>query len=145
MPFIGFNFDKIEASKNVDEIKGNINVKHTLNIVNVEEHEITMDKKQDVLKFVFEFKLNYEPKIGNINITGNMMYLDEPKKMKELFRNWKKDKKLPQNITQALFNTILAKANIKALNLAQDINLPPHLPLPKLEPAKNKDYTQYIG
>lgn len=143
MPFIGFNFDKIEASKNTDEIKGNINVKHNLNIIDVKEQEITVDKKQNVLKFVFEFKLDYEPKIGMINIIGNMMYVDDQKKLKEIVQGWKKEKKLPQELMQGLFNTILTKANIKALNLAQDINLPPHLPLPKIE-AK-QDYKEYIG
>jgi len=145
MPFIGFNFDKIEASKDVDEVKGNINIKHTLNIKDVKQQEITMDKKQEVLKFIFEFKLNYEPNIGTITLTGNMLYLEDQKKMKEIMQEWKKDKKLPLNITQGLFNTILAKANIKALNLAQDINLPPHLPMPKIETTNKKDYSQYIG
>ncbi len=144
MPFIGFNFDKIEALKNVDEIKGNVNVKNALNILDVKLQEVTVDKKQEVLKFIFEFKLDYEPKIGSISLTGNMMYLDDQKKLKEIIQGWKKDKKLPPDIMKGLFNTVLIKANIKALNLAQDINLPPHLPLPKLQ-QQSKDYSEYIG
>lgn len=144
MPFIGFNFDKIEASKEVDEIKGNINVKHSLNIIDIKQQELTLDKKQEVLKFIFKFTLNYEPKIGSINLIGSMLYTEDQKKMKDILQDWKKDKKIPQDIMQGLFNTILTKANIKALNLAQDVNLPPHLPLPKLE-AKSKNYNEYIG
>jgi hypothetical protein len=64
--------------------------------------------------------------------------------MKDILQEWKKDKKISAEIMQALFNTILAKANIKALSLAQEVNLPPHLSLPKLEPSKNK-YNEYIG
>ncbi len=145
MPFIGFNFDKIEASKEVDQIKGNINVKHTLNIVDLKQEEISIDKKQEVIKFFFEFRLDYEPKVGAISIKGNMMYIDDPKKTKEIVQDWKKEKKLPPSLMQSLFNTILSKANIKALSLSQDINLPPHLSLPKLEQVKSKDYSQYIG
>ena len=146
MPFIGFNFDKIEAFRNKDELKGNINVKHTLNIIDVKQQEVSVDKKQEVLKFIFEFKLDYEPEIGAINIIGNMMYIDDIKRMKEVLQEWKKTKKLPQELMQGLFNTILTKANIKALSLSQDINLPPHLPLPKLEPTQNKtNYNEYIG
>ena len=148
MPFIGFNFDKIEASKNVSEVKGNINVKHTLNIIDVIKEEVNLDKKQEVLKFVFEFKLNYEPNIGIISLGGNMMFLEDNKKMKTILEGWKKDKKLPKEITQNLFNTILTKANIKALNLSQDINLPPHLPLPNLKPVQDQvedKYREYIG
>ena len=146
MPFIGFNFDKIEAFKDVSEVKGNINVKHNLNIIDVKKEEVNVDKKQEVLKFIFEFKLVYEPKIGGINLTGNMMFIDDQKKMKDILQDWKKDKKLPNEIMQGLFNTILAKANIKALSLSQDVNLPPHLPLPKLEQTKTQNkYNEYIG
>ena len=145
MPFIGFSFDKIEATKDVEEIKGNINIKHSLNIKDVKTHEIIMDKKQDVLKFIFEFKLNYEPKVGSINLIGNMLYLEDKKKINEILSNWKKDKKLPNEVMQGLFNTVLTKSNIKALNLAQDINLPPHLPMPKITSVSKEKYNEYIG
>jgi len=146
MPFIGFNFDRIEAFKDVSEVKGKINVKHNLNILDVKKEEVNVDKKQEVLKFIFEFKLIYEPKIGGINLVGNMMFIDDQKKMKDVLQDWKKDKKLPPEIMQGLFNTILAKANIKALSLSQDVNLPPHLPLPKLEQTKTQNkYNEYIG
>ncbi len=144
MPFIGFNFDKIEASKEMSELKGNINIKHTLNIIDVKKEEVNVDKKQEVLKFIFEFKLDYEPNAGMIHLLGNMMYVDDSKKMKDILQDWKKDKKLPPELMQGLFNTILAKANIKALSLSQDINLPPHIPLPKLEQSQSK-YNEYIG
>ncbi|MEK6835576.1 MAG: hypothetical protein AABX55_00970, partial [Nanoarchaeota archaeon] len=80
MPFIGFNFDKISA-EHLKDVRGNVNVKHNLNIVNVKEHEVNLDKKQEVLKFEFEFNLDYEPGFGNINIKGHMLYTDNPKKM----------------------------------------------------------------
>ena len=146
MPFVGFSFDKIEASRNMDEVKGNINVHHTLNIVDVKKEEINLEKKQDVLKFIFEFKLDYSPNVGLINLKGSMSYVEDPKKIKDILQEWKKNKKLPQEIMQSLFNTVLARANIKALSLSQDVNLPPHLPLPKVEQkVDNKKYNEYIG
>ena len=144
MPFIGFNFDKIEAVRSKEDLKGNINVKHNLNITEIKKEEITVDKSQEVLKFFFEFRLEYEPGVGNVNLFGNLTFIEESKKMKDILQDWKKDKKIPQEIMQPLFNTILAKSNIKALSLCQDINLPPHIPLPKLQPVKNK-YNEYIG
>lgn len=146
MPFIGFNFDKITAERKIDDsaIKGDLSIKHNLNIINLKEEEITLDKKQDILRFTFEFLLNYEPDIGLIKISGHLLYLENPKKLKEMAQNWKKDKKIPPEIMQSLFNTILAKANIKALQLSQDINLPPHLAMPRLESQK-KNVNEYIG
>jgi len=146
MPFIGFNFDKISAERLVLDIdlKGNINVKHNLNIINVNEEEVTLEKKQEVLRFGFEFLLIYEPEYGLIKIQGHLLFLDSPKKMKDIVQDWKKDKKIPPEIMQGLFNTILAKSNIKALQLSQDINLPPHLPMPRLEKQK-PNLNEYIG
>ncbi|AJF62443.1 MAG: hypothetical protein QT11_C0001G0294 [archaeon GW2011_AR20] len=144
MPFIGFNFDKISAEREVDEVKGNINVKHSFNIKDVREEKVNLDKKQDVLKFTFEFSLNYEPGLGSIKIEGHLLYIDEQKKMNEMVKGWKKEKKISPEIIQGLFNTIIARSNIKALQLEQDLNLPPHLPMPKLTREK-KSVREYIG
>ena len=43
-----------------------------------------------------------------------------------------------------VLNFVLAKCNIKALALSQDVNLPPQIPLPKLT-AKKQEAEQYIG
>jgi len=144
MPFIGFNFDKISAERKVDEVKGNINVKHSFNIKDVREEKINLDKRQDVLKFTFDFSLNYEPGLGNIKIEGHLLYIDEQKKMNEMVKGWKKEKKISPEIIQGLFNTIITRSNIKALQLEQDLNLPPHLPMPKLAREK-KSVKEYIG
>ena len=127
-----------------DEIKGNINVKHNLNIKELIEEEIVLERKQETIRFIFEFLLNYEPEIGFIKIEGHLIYLESPKKLKEIIQTWRKEKKISPEIMQALFNTILAKSNIKALQLSQDINLPPHLPMPRLESQK-KSANEYIG
>ena len=145
MPFIGFSFDKIEAERNVNEIKGDINVKHTLNIVDLKEEQISIDKKQDVLKFMFEFLLKYEPSIGEIKLNGHLLYTDDPKKIKEIQAKWKKDKKIEPELMSSLFNMILTKSNIKSLSLSQDVNLPPHLPMPRLQPQSKTNLNEYIG
>ncbi len=144
MPFIGFNFDKISAERISDEVKRDINVKHSLNIKDLKEEEINLEKKQEVLRFTFEFLLNYEPNIGLIKIEGHLLFLENPKKIKEMVQEWKKTKKISPEIMRNLFNTILTKSNIKALQLSQDINLPPHLPLPRLEQQK-RNINEYIG
>lgn len=130
MPVIGFNFDKISAQR-INNLKGNVNINHTVNITNVKKEEVNIDKKQDILKFEFEFKVEYQPNIGNISLEGSVLYLDDPKKLKELEDSWKKNKKLPPNITSNIVNTILLKSNVKALILSQDINLPPQIQLPR--------------
>lgn len=146
MPFIGFNFDKISAERKADELKGNLKVNHNLHIRELKEEEINLDKTQNVLRFTFEFSLNYEPNFGKINIEGHLLYLESPKNIKEIMQVWKKDKKIAPEVMKSLFNTILTKSNIKALQLSQDVNLPAHIPMPKLvQEQKKKNVNEYIG
>jgi hypothetical protein len=51
---------------------------------------------------------------------------------------WKKDKKLPKEIMPVILNTVLNKCNIQALILSEQINLPPPIPMPKLQSAQKQ-------
>jgi len=145
MPIIGFNFDKILAQR-TNVIKGNVNINHTINITNVKRDEVTLEKKQEILKFEFNFKVDYQPNIGNISLDGSVLYMDEPKKLKEFEDSWKKNKRLPTSLTANIINTILIKSNVKALILSQDINLPPQIQLPKASINQSEVKAEnYIG
>ncbi len=145
MPIVGFNFNKVyvEKKENIDTPK-NIQIKNDVLITNVQEEKLPTGKtKADGLKFDFKFHLKYEPEVGEIELIGFIYYLDDPEIIKEIFKSWKKDKKIPQDITQILVNTVLVKGTIKALNLSQEVNLPPHLPLPTVNPKAAPE--SYIG
>ena len=77
-------------------------------------------------------------------MNGNLTYMDKEEELKKLDDQWKKEKRLPVGITSLVANTILTRANIKALMLSQEVNLPPQIHLPKVEPReddmKNGDY-----
>lgn len=135
MPVIGFNIDKIDAEK-TNKISGNVEIKNNLGITGVEQEKLALGKSEEVLKFNFEYLITYEPKIGKLGINGSVLYMEDPKKIKELISSWEKDKKIPNSVMPAIFNTILAKCNVKALNLSQEINLPPHIRLPIVKPSK---------
>ena len=142
MPIVGFQFDKVSAHKS-GTVKGKIDIAHNVNIKDVKQEELTLDKKQNVLKFTFEFKVEYKPDLGNISLEGHLLYLDTPEKIKELGEAWKKKKKLPDEITSNVINMVLAKSNIKSLILSQDVNLPPQIQLPKATVKQNAE--NYIG
>jgi len=133
MTIVGFNFTKIEAEKK-DAIKGKINVNNNVTIKEVAEKKISLaNDKQKVLSFTFEFTAKYDPEIGSIKFVGDVLLMEETKKTKELLDGWKKDKKLPKEIMPVILNTVLNKCNIQALILSEQINLPPPIPLPKLQ------------
>lgn len=142
MPIVGFNFDHINVEK-LSQITGKINIKNDIGIKNLEQEKLPIGKSEESLKFHFEYSLDYQPKIGNITLKGHILYLDEPKKIKEIMTGWKKNKKIPPDITEQILNTVLFKCNIKALALSQEVNLPPHIQMPRLRPGKRPE--DYIG
>src|SRR3989344_6240315 len=133
MGIVSFAFDKISAEK-TGKITNQVNINHNFNIRNVEKTDINIQGKKSALKLSFDFTVNYEPNIGNIQMNGNLTYMDKPEELKKLEDQWKKEKKLPVGVTSLVANTILTKANIKALMLSQEVNLPPQIHLPKVTP-----------
>ena len=145
MPIVGFNLNKVLVEKKVKiDTTTNIQVKNDVLITNVQEEKLPTGKtKADGLKFDFKFSLKYEPEIGEIELIGFIYYLDDQEIIKDIYKSWKKDKKIPRDVTENLVNTVLSKGTIKALTLAQEVNLPPHLPLPIINPKSNPE--SYIG
>ncbi|MEK6942796.1 MAG: hypothetical protein AABX00_01910 [Nanoarchaeota archaeon] len=136
---VGFAFTKITAEKN-ESAKGKIDINNNVSIKDVVEDNLSLGKeKQTALKFTFEFVSKYEPNLGKIGIEGNLLYMTDAKKSKEILASWKKDKKVSQDIMAGLLNHVLTKCNIQALILSQDINLPPPIPLPKVHMQQKQE------
>tara|TARA_Y100000310_G_scaffold343842_1_gene453427 strand:- start:24 stop:467 length:444 start_codon:yes stop_codon:yes gene_type:complete len=145
---VGFNFTKIVAEKK-ESIKGKVDVNNNVSVKNVEETDFSMGtKKQKGLKFEFEFISKYEPKIGSILFEGDVLYVDEEKEIKDILKSWKSDKKIKKEIMGGILNTVLTKSNVQALILSQQINLPPPIPMPKVNISNNPEEEKgkgYIG
>ena len=141
---VGFGFTKLSAERN-EAAKGKIDINNNVTIKNVEESDLSLGKdKQNVLRFIFEFTSKYEPSIGTILFEGELLYMEDPKTVKEILSSWKKDKKLSKELMAGLLNTILTKCNIQALILSQEINLPSPIPLPKVQVQAQAE-KNYIG
>lgn len=142
MAIIGFNFDNISAER-TNKPEGNINIKQKIGIKEITLEKLPLGKEEEVLKFNFEFLVDYEPSIAKIHIIGHVLSLEEPKRNKEILDKWKKSKKVSQDMLEDVFNVIVSKCTIKALSISQDINIPPLIPLPRVQP--NKQPQEYIG
>lgn len=150
MPIIGFNINRINASKDKD-ITGQLEIKSDLKVTKVSEEKVFLEKEKSALKFNFDFIVNYEPKYASIVLSGDILFLEDEGKARSIVEKWKKDKKLEPELAERLFNNILLKCNIKTLGLTQDLNLPPHIRLPiivsqqkNIEESKDKK-DNYIG
>jgi hypothetical protein len=131
MAIIGFNFNKIIVEKKTP-FKGKISIKPKFSIKSVEEHSLGAAGKKG-LKFCLEFSWKYEPNLSEIILGGEVIFLDEEKKIESIIKDWKKDKKLPKEVMTPVIKTALNKSTIKALVLSQDVALPPPIPFPKVK------------
>ncbi len=138
MPIIGFNINKVNASRE-STLTGQLEIKSDLKITKVSEEKTTLEKQKSALKFDFDFIVNYEPKYANILLSGDIMFLEDEGKAKDIVEKWKKDKQLEPKLIERIFNHILLKCNIKALMLSQDLNLPPHVRLPVIVSQQEKE------
>ena len=149
MAIVGFGFDNIKAEKKLRGLPKETKISSDINISDVTKDEVSFsNKQQDLLKINFNFSINYEPGFGLVAINGHVLYMADEKEHKEILDSWKKEKKLKPVLLTNLINYILAKVHIKSLELTQDVNLPPHLPLPHVQMKEAKEdlkKSEYIG
>ncbi len=133
MTVVGLQINKILVEK-LAPVKGKVSVNNNVAVREIEKTDLTFGtSKQDALKFTFEFKAAYEPKIANMTFEGEVTYFDKPEAIEEIFKGWKKDKKVAPEIMSNVLNSILTKCNIEALLLTREVNLPPPIPMPKVK------------
>ncbi len=133
MTVVGLQINKILVEK-LAPVKGKVSVNNNVAVREIEKTDLTFGtSKQDALKFTFEFKAAYEPKIANMTFEGEVTYFDKPEAIEEIFKGWKKDKKVAPEIMSNVLNSILTKCNIEALLLSREVNLPPPIPMPKVK------------
>jgi len=146
MAILGFGYDKLAVEKNEEIIGkgGDFKITYNVSLKNMKDFDLKTPDKQDALRFNFEFAVKYDPEIGTLSMAGNIVYSETPDKIKIIKEHWKKNKDVPDDIKAELINVVFRRSNIKALALAQEVNLPPHISMPKLIPP-DKDPKNYIG
>ncbi|MEA3379138.1 MAG: hypothetical protein U9Q69_05920 [Nanoarchaeota archaeon] len=136
MPIVGFNFDKLYVEK-LKKIEPPLRINTNVKIEDIFEEKNDFSSKSTMtLRIPFFFSLDYDPKLAKLEITGHIHFLEKKKKAEEIKNKWKKDQKIKGELSKGVLNTILLKCNIKALEIAQDVNLPPHIRLPLLQAKK---------
>ena len=149
MSIIGFNFEKISVErKKVPQ--GEIKISNNVRLTDVREEKINVGEAHKALKVGFEYKLEYGSDTGNLMLTGNVIYLDDKKKQDSIIEAWNAKKPLDTKFSLSITNTVLAKCNIKAIELCSEVNLPTHIAMPVAKPkgaktAKESKESSYIG
>jgi hypothetical protein len=137
MRVIGFNFTKISIESLKDITEGpKINTEIDISEISTIKAKTTpLKTKEDLLEVKFTYNVNYEPDFVKLSIAGRVIFSIDPKMIKDILKQWK-SKKMPDDFRMLLFNVILRKSTLKALDLEDDLNLPLHLPLPSIKKTK---------
>lgn len=134
MAILGFSFIKFEAKRSVKKQGGEIKINHNLGINIVEKTQVNVGiKTEDVLRIEFNFDVNYSEDLGKILIVGDVLYSDTKEIIKESLLIWEKDKQLNKMVNEIVLKFVYNKATIKALELADSLNLPSPIPIPNIE------------
>jgi len=137
MKAIGLNFTKISAEK----FEGKISAIETdIKFLDIEKKEIDI-LEEEVLSISFTFSVFYikekKEKVAAVDFHGNALLSVSKDESKEVLKSWKK-KEMSQIVKTFLINLIIKKCTIKALDLEEQLNLPPHLPFPRVKPQEEK-------
>ncbi len=132
MGIVKINIHKVHADRNLNAKPGQVNINNNVSLLNVEEMDFGVQGKRG-LKFTFSFVCEYEPDLGKISVEGQVLFLEEEKRVKEIKAGWDKNKRVPMDIMEQVANAALHKGNIQAIKISEEVNLPSPLPLPKIK------------
>ncbi len=132
MRIAGFNFKKISVERTGEKV-GDLKINTKIDVPHIEilKQEF-VQTKDELLQIDFEYIVNYEPNFAKIELVGNVIVVLDIENAKEVVKHWK-DKEMSNELRISLFNVILRKCNIKALELEDEMNLPLHIPFPPLK------------
>jgi hypothetical protein len=137
MKLIGFNFTKINLEKKSDNFK-DLRISTGIDLIDIKEVKSDLfNSPEKIIVVAFEYTINYEKEIALLKFNGNLIISIDIKHAQEVLEKWE-DKKLPEGFRLSLFNLIIRKASLKALQFEEELNLPPHIPLPSFKKQDKK-------
>jgi hypothetical protein len=141
MRAIGFSFKKINveklASNSLEDIKINANIEIP-EIFSVKPTDL-LKPKDELLGVRFVYTLSYEPDFAKLAFSGEIVLEVDPKSAKEILKAWKENKEMLEEFKMLVFNIILRKCNLKALEIEDEMNLPLHMPMPTIQQKDDKE------
>lgn len=141
MPIIGMKFDSMEAKREDVPQKGDIKVNSTPKITSAKLIDLPSITKK-VLALNFDFTTTYSPDIGQVKISGEVLYLNEDNQ--KILKQWQSKKSLPEQTNIEILNHLFRQCLLKVANIADDLQLPPPLAIPRVAPKQQKE-AGYVG
>lgn len=132
MKILGFNFTILSAEKLSGSTKG-VKINTHIDISDIKEVKSDFfSSKEKILGVKFINEISYDPDFAKIVLGGNILVSMDEQAFKQVLNGWK-TKDLPEEFRLGIFNSILKKSSLKALQLEEELNIPLHIAMPFLK------------
>ena len=144
MPVIGMSYKAFDGKRTYTPLPagGEIKVNSSPKITGVKEVDMAQFGKK-VLAFEFEFVTSYGPDVAEIKIGGDVLFMSD--KNAEIVKQWKKEKKLPDDVSIEVLNHLFRRCLLKISYMADDLQLPPPINMPLVTTKAEAEGTGYVG
>lgn len=141
MKVLSLNFTKINAQKEFDRKFGPITT--NIEFIDITKDKLELLKDLEVLRASFKFSFTYKESTekeaknsAEIFFEGLILLSVDKEEAKEILKSWKK-KEISQNTKLILSNILLRRCSIRALELEEELGIPFHIQLPRIQAPKN--------
>jgi hypothetical protein len=123
--------DKIEAERKENvSVEGPMRISPVPRILQVQETQLPGPTgKVTVLEVQFEYTTSYDPPVGEIKVSGVVMFQESEKNRKQLLKDWKDNRQLSPDIGRDIIYRMTNHSFLVMMNLARELNLPSPMPL----------------
>lgn len=136
MKIVGFGLSKILGERNVVS-NSQLKLSQNIEIKSVTKEKLPVSN-EDSIHLKFRFVIEYSEGFGKIEFEGTLVILPDKDEQKD-FLKAQKESSIPESKKAIIFNYIMTKCNVKALVLEDDLNLPYHISLPRIQPKEEKN------
>ena len=134
MRLIGSGFTKIEGKRS-KEYKPSQELPTNIEFLNMSKEKISNLADLEAIKIEYEFSIEYDKETKGqtgVFLEGFLVLQSDPDEAKKIMKAWKK-KAIPNDLKINLFNIILNKCSLKALQIEEELALPLHVAMPRVE------------
>lgn len=139
MALVNYDLKEMHFKRNAIK-KQKIDVKSAPKINEIKQSKMKMNDKP-LLEIDFTFETKYEPEVGEISISGVILYSSE--KSDEILKEWEDNKKIKSEHAVDILNSIFRVSLTKIAALSDYFKLPPAFI--KFPVVKTEDQSKYIG
>ena len=138
MKILGFNFTKLNAEKTSNKTDG-VKINNNIDITDIKKVSSDfLNTKDKILGINFVDTISYDPDFAKITLGGNLLVAVDENVFEKVLKEWEQ-KNMPEDFRLRIFNIILKKSSLKALQLEDELNIPLHIPMPSLKAPEKKE------